>query len=262
MKKLSETMMRLYEIGISDEEYVRRYNEYFSLYKFKMEKYGASSISKISISFKRRLHKLVILYLKANALFKGMSNEVISDKHSITSRPVIYAVTHIGKYDIETLGAILKEHFSVLTSDFERTSESIDGFFLSLNGVLYFNHLDKNDRKQISERMISTLKAGDNLMYFPEGAWNMSPNLPMLPCFWGIIDVTKRGRADIIPVAIEQYGKHFKINIGSNINLNNYNGTVESKTECILLLRDCLATLKREIWETEPIHRAKIENCY
>ena len=63
--------------------------------------------------------------------------------------------------------------------------------------------------------MISTLKAGDNLMYFPEGAWNMSPNLPMLPCFLGIIDVPKRGGADIIPVAIEQYGKHFKINIGS-----------------------------------------------
>lgn len=262
MKDLSHLLMQLYEPNISEEGYSQRYNSYIHLYKLKMEKYNRKWISRVSLSAKKRLHDLIAFLFRANAFFKGFTHEVISDKHSTINRPVIYAVTHIGKFDIEILGNVIKDHVTVLSSDFERLSGTLDGFFISLNGVLFFNHLDKGDRKKVSERMVATLRAGDNLMYFPEGAWNMSPNLPMLPCFWGIVDVAKQGNADIVPVAIEQYGKHFKINIGSNINFESYGSSVEDKTECISLLRDSLATLKWEIWETEPIHRADIESNY
>ena len=67
-------------------------------------------------------------------------------------------------------------------------------------------------------------------MYFPEGTWNLSSNLPMLPCYWGIVDVAKKGNAIIIPVAADQYGKHFKINVGKNIDMNLYGDTKEEKT--------------------------------
>lgn len=56
-------------------------------------------------------------------------------------------------------------------------------------------------------------------MYFPEGTWNLSPNLPVLPCFWGIVEIAQKGNAIIVPVAAEQYGKHFKINIGCNLDI-------------------------------------------
>ncbi len=67
--------------------------------------------------------------------------------------------------------------------------------------------------------MIGHLRAGGNLMYFPEGTWNLSPNLPVLPCFWGIVEIAQKGNAIIVPVAAEQYGKHFKINIGCNLDI-------------------------------------------
>ena len=90
-------------------------------------------------------------------------------------------------------------------------------------------------------------------MYFPEGTWNLSPNLPMLPCYWGIVDVAKKSNAIIIPVAADQYGKHFKINIGKNIDMNQYGNSISEKSMAIRDLRDILATLKWEIWESYPV---------
>jgi len=81
----------------------------------------------------------------------------------------------------------------------------------------------------------------------------------MLPCYWGIVDIAKAGNAIIIPIAVEQYDKHFKINVGKNFDMLNYgDGSVE-KSRAIENLRDTMATLKWEIWETEkPWEREKM----
>jgi len=98
--------------------------------------------------------------------------------------------------------------------------------------------------------MIDHLKDNGNLMYFIEGTWNLSPNLPMLPCYWGIVDIAKKGNAIIVPVAAEQYGKKFVINIGENFDMNLFGDSLEDKSLAIDTLRDTLATLKWEIWES------------
>lgn len=52
----------------------------------------------------------------------------------------------------------------------------------------------------------------------------------------------------IVPVAAEQYGKHFKINIGANFDMSEYrDGTEEKSRAAIRDLRDTLAALKYEI---------------
>ena len=101
--------------------------------------------------------------------------------------------------------------------------------------------------------MINHLKENGNLMYFPEGTWNVTPNLPMLPCYWGIVDIAKKGNAIIVPVAADQVDKKFTIKIGKNIDMNTYGDTKEEKTKAINDLRDTLATLKGEIWESYGI---------
>ena len=95
-------------------------------------------------------------------------------------------------------------------------------------------------------------------MYFPEGTWNMSPNLPMLPCYCGIVEIAQKSNAVIVPVAADQYGKHFKINIGENFDMLRYGNLKEEKSKAISDLRDTLATLKYEIWETEPQKRSEL----
>lgn len=105
--------------------------------------------------------------------------------------------------------------------------------------------------------MIDHLRQGGNLMYFPEGTWNLSPNLPVLPCYWGIVDVAQKGNAVIVPIAAEQYGKHFVINIGENFDMSRYDS---DKALAITELRDTLAALKWEIWESQSIrHRKEVD---
>lgn len=189
----------------------------------------------------------------------NFSYEVIKDEREKTERPIIFALTHVGKFDIEVTSEAIKDHYYLLSGDFEHIQGIIDAPFIALNGVIYFNEKVKEDRQSASKKMINHLKDNGNLMYFPEGTWNLSPNLPMLPCYWGIIDVAKEGNAIIIPVAVDQYEKHFKINIGKNIDMNLYGNTKTEKTRAINDLRDYLAKLKWEIWETEPmLERKKI----
>ncbi len=251
MNKLAWALMQLYESEIDRNEYSERYKHYIELYNRQMKKYNSNRLMNPSLKTMKRIHTPLKTLFKTKLLFNRKTFEVISDKHTIGDRPIIFAVTHIGKFDIEMLIMAIKEHCVVLTSDFEHLCKTFDGFFISLNGVLYFCHSEKEMRKSVSDRMVNTLKAGGNIMYFPEGIWNMTPNLPMLPCYWGIIDVAQKGGADIVPVAIEQYGKHFKINIGANIRFKECN-SLQEKTECITSLRDTMATLKWEIWESEP----------
>lgn len=182
----------------------------------------------------------------------GFSFELIHDRRKKTDQPIIFAVTHVGKFDVEVVSEAIREHYYLLSGDYEHIQGIIDAPFLNANGVIYFNERVKADRRSASERMISLLKQGGNLMYFPEGTWNLSPNLPMLPCYWGIIDVARNGGATIIPVAAEQYEKHFVINIGDNFDVTHYGN---DKKQAIEDLRDILATLKWEIWEAQPLLR-------
>ena len=201
-----------------------------------------------------------MLIYKIKNRFGGFTYELIKDERSLTNRPIIFAVTHVGKFDIEVISESIKEHYYLLSGDYEHIQGIIDAPFIALNGVIYFNEKDKDDRKSASKRMITHLKSNGNLMYFPEGTWNLSPNLPMLPCYWGIVDVAKQSNAIIIPVAADQYDKHFKINIGKNFDMLEYEDTISGKTNAINDLRDELATLKWEIWETEKTSRNKIKN--
>ncbi len=250
---LAEPHKKLFEEGISEEEFHKRQEEFLELYYKLRRKNESLLFERLSVSAKQKIHKVVLFAYIAKNHLGGFSYEIIKNKRTETKRPVIFAVTHIGKFDIELMSEALKDHNYILTGDFEHLQGTIDEIFLALNGIIYFNEDVKSDRQSAADRMIAVLKQGGNLMYFPEGAWNMIPHLPMLPLYWGIIDVARQGNAIIVPVACDQYGKHFKVNIGSNFDVQNYPDGIEGKTKAIGELRDIMATLKYEIWETETM---------
>lgn len=220
-----------------------------------------SVLGRLTLRTRRRLHKFVLLIFRIKNWISGFRYEIIKDDRTITNRPIIYALTHIGKFDIEVSAVGIRDHFYILSGDYEHLQGTIDGTFLLVNGVFYFNEIVKEDRRAVSKKMIEHLKDGGNLMYFPEGTWNLSPNLPVLPCYWGIVDVAQAGNAIIVPVAVEQYDKHFKIRIGENFDMRTYGADISEKLNAINTLRDILATLKWEIWETEPqLKRCEIGN--
>lgn len=252
MNILAEEQKKLYEKGITEEELKKREEEFLKLYYKLREKDEGKIWNRLSLKQRQKIHWIILNIYRIKNRLGGFNYELINDEREKTDRPIIFAVTHVGKFDIEVVSEAIKDHYYLLSGDYEHIQGIIDSPFLSLNGVFYFNEKVKDDRKLVTEKMINHLNDGGNLMYFIEGTWNLSPNLPMLPCYWGIVNIAKKGNAIIVPIAAEQYGKNFKINIGKNFDMMQYEDTIEGKSCAINDLRDVLATLKWEIWETEP----------
>lgn len=228
--------------------------------------YERGGLARLSYKTRKRIHPFLLQIIKLSNRSHGFRIIRIGNKYRTRKRKsTIFAVTHIGKFDIEVVSEAIKSHYYLLSGDFENISGTVNETILALNGVIYVNEYDKEDRALSKQKMISHLQDGGNLMYFPEGTWNLSPNLPVLPCFWGIIDIAMQARAQIIPVAIEQYGKRFYVNIGSSYEVQQKPelSIKELKKQAITELRDRMATLKWEIWENVPLlRRESIDSEY
>lgn len=259
MNKLAEKQKKLFEENLTEEEHKKIEQEFLNLYYKLRSKNENKFYSKLTLEQRRKIHKYILAIYTLKNKLSGFTHEIIKDEREKTDRPIIFAVSHVGKFDIEVVSEAIKEHYYLLSGDYEHIQGIVDEPFIGLNGIFYFNEFVKEDRKIVSEKMISHLKENGNLMYFIEGTWNMTPNLPMLPCYWGIVDIAKKGNAIIVPIAADQYGKNFKIRIGKNFDMNAYGNDVSEKTRAITDLRDTLATLKWDIWETEFTERKNIE---
>lgn len=251
MNILAEKQLEALKSGAGKKEQ----EAFLSIYYQLREKEEKRWFSRLSLRQRQKLHGLILFIYRAKNRLSGFSYELLNDRRQETDRPIIFAVTHVGKFDIEVVSEAIRVHYYLLSGDYEHIQGIIDAPFLAVNGVIYFNESVKEDRRSATKRMIRLLLDGGKLMYFPEGTWNLTPNLPVLPCYWGIVDIAKQGNAIIVPVAADQYGRHFKINIGENFDMSAYGNGEREKTRAIDDLRDVLATLKYEIWETAPAKR-------
>ena len=121
---------------------------------------------------------------------------------------------------------------------------------LRMNGVIPLETLDKKERKIAYNRAVELLNKNGNLLIFPEGAWNVSPNVFVMKLFTGTVRIAGDTGAEIIPIATEQYGNKFYFNIGKNYTVpENYLDIAEDLTD---ELWEKLATLKWEIMLSQP----------
>ena len=244
--------------------------EKYKKYKAKMIEYN---LPLKGITLKQFIRPLLRRILKIQRVLKGQTVEFLNGEIPKTERPIVFAVSHIGKYDFEIVNEFIKEHFHVIASDFMNMSGNINGLFMELNGVIFMDIDSKEDRENSRKMMLKVLEQGDNMMIFPEGTWNLSENEIIRDIHFGAADVALAKNAVIVPIAIEQYGKRFVINVGEMYNPNENLCTHEDKDYCELDdkndierkikldikveatqdLRDRLATLKFEIWENEGV---------
>ena len=204
--------------------------------------------------WRRFIHPLIIKFLNLDRkILNKQTVKVLSDKHKESNKPVIYAITHVGYYDYQVISEVLQKHQIPFAGDPEQMYRTMDGFLMWLNGVVYCDTENKSDRKVAYKTAIEYIKQGNDMTIYPEGVWNVSPNLLMLPLFPGAIKMAMETGVDIIPVAIEQYDKKFVINIGNNYEIDRVeNNTLIDNKDFIEshknILRDIMATLKWEIF--------------
>ena len=242
-----------------------------------------NGIELTGLKLRKAIHLLPLLAIKLMRKLEKQELHILNDKRTDTTSSKLYACTHIGGDDIQMAFEAIKEHTYLFLGDPEDLYQRIEGVLLEMNGVIsmetrpqesfidellekkliseneieQFKEVIKKDRKIASARAIELLNKNRNLLIFPEGAWNLSPNLPVMGLFPGTVKMALETGAEIVPMAIEQYQNKFYVNIGSNIKVTDRGATsIQYYNE---KLRDTLATLKWEIWEYQGIQ--KREEC-
>lgn len=212
------------------------------------------------IRFRRLIHPFLTKLLQIKSKISGLTYEFINEnrvKH--TNKPVIYAITHIGKYDYEMLMEACPTLFGyAFAGDWELMYMTVNDTFMQAMGVLWVDTSDKDDRKNSFHMMCKYLRQGVSFIIYPEGIWNLTENLPMMKIYPGVVKAAQQCDVSIVPIGIEQGGKHFLLNVGKEFSVLNMDESV-----AVQLVRDTLATLKWEIWETLPKEKRKdIPNDY
>lgn len=202
------------------------------------------------VKFRKVLHPVALLLLRMMAMLTQQRITVIGDRRIPTNRPVIFASTHIGWDDPAIAFLAIRDHAYLFWGDPKCSYKTIDGFFMDLNGTIICDTDNKEDRYIGKQSCIQWLQQGGNLLIFPEGAWNVTENLPVMPLFTGAAEMAILTGAEIVPLAFEKYGKNFYLNIGKNISSQNFD--LAQKGDLTEMLRNMLATLKYEIWERQP----------
>ena len=204
------------------------------------------------IKWRKRIHKMMLASIKTNRVLQHQKLTILHDRRINTDNPIIYACTHIGRYDIEMALESIQDTCFLFFGNPGKLYRSLDGVVAWLLGFIGCDTTEKEDRYISKELAIRTLKQGGNILIFPEGAWNITENQVVMKLYTGTIEMAIRSGADIVPIAIEQYEKSFYINIGKNISLDKATNLNE-KRRLSDDLRDILCTLKWEIWEQFPI---------
>lgn len=215
--------------------------------KLRKENYEKNTPIK-GIKLRKKTYHILRQILKIDQRFNNFSVKVISDERKKTTNPKIYAVTHVARYDIESaLYAINEDAFFVM-GDPGEIYRSIEYLFLKGLGLIAFDTDVKEDRKISLDTMIKVLKNKGNVLIFPEAAWNITDNEIVMKLFTGVIEAAIRGKAEIIPVAIDKDEQnHYYVKIGKNITTSSM--TLENKRKEADQLRDVLASLKWNLWE-------------
>lgn len=227
-----------------DQYYIEKRKRHYA-------KHGAvPKFIKLHNFFHWLLWPCIVILRKIN----GIKLTIICDERTKTKEPVVYACTHIGGVDIESAFEAIKVPCWLFLGDPREVYKNVDGFMLGLNGVICLDSKDKDDRRIAKETAIGLLQNGGSLMIFPEGAWNISVNQPVMGMFSGAADIAIQSKAQIVPVALECYGKYMYVAIGKNINVAD---AWQDKNELTSYLRDALATLKWRIFETVGVQSRK-----
>lgn len=205
------------------------------------------------MKFRELIHPLCLGSVQLDAVAKKRKIHIINDQSHVTDKPVIYVSNHIGRFDVEACFQSIKKHAYLFLGDPEDLYKSFAGLLLYANGMIVLETDDKIDRFIAKERAIELLKAGKSILLYPEGAWNLSMNQIIMPLYAGAVEIALKTGVEIVPMAIEQKGSEFYVNIGKNLDLSSVK--LEGKFEYTDQLRNILANLRWKLWENFEVEK-------
>ena len=118
----------------------------------------------------------------------------------LPDKPVIWTSNHAFKDDILASILTINRHVYLLLGSVPQFYNTFDGVTAWLNGVVLVNRKSKNSKHASMSKAIKIMEEGSDLLMFPEGVWNKTPNQLMLDLWPGIWRIAKETGAPIVPV--------------------------------------------------------------
>lgn len=127
---------------------------------------------------------------------------VVDGQENIPDGTVIFASTHQSVLDGFCLIPYNPKHCVILHS---LNSNKLLLLAQIDTGLILVSKKEKDNANRINAKldMIEILLKSHSILYFPESAWNLSPNKLHLPMSFGFLEIAKKTQVPVIPVVME-----------------------------------------------------------
>lgn len=199
------------------------------------------TVSKAGIVLRRLIYPFVRMLGRPMSGVRG----VLCHAEPLPKGPKIYAITHTYSREDVVWGVVYAGRQSHLVTNAKRELiYSSDGWGLWASGIILVERYDKENRKAVIKKAKRVTDLGGNVMIFPEGTWNMSPNQVVRKMWPGVYRMARESKVPVVPMGTMMYDGKFYLIRGKALQL----GEME-QTEALTLLRDTLATMKWDLME-------------
>ena len=178
------------------EKYYRELREYCASRSLKTTTKGAQRVASKLRNITIKVAKWLIPILCDN---KDVVHQV-EGYENVPDGPVIFARSHQGVLDGFVWIPELDRHCVILHG------AEVNKLLLICQyntGLVLVKKGNKKNNLDAKLDMIRLLGEGHSVTYFPEGAWNLSPNKLMLPMSYGVLDTACKAGVPVVPVAHE-----------------------------------------------------------
>lgn len=141
------------------------------------------------------------IFENRNFLKNPYTNDVVPDPGIVLPKEsVLWCANHAFKDDILATILASPRHTYLLLASLPHFYNTFDGITSWLNGVVMLNRKVASSRHSVVSKAAKIMQFGADMLIFPEGGWNKSPNALILDLWPGIYRIACETGAKVVPV--------------------------------------------------------------
>lgn len=163
---------------------------------------------------------------------------------TLPEEPVIWVSNHEFKDDVLATVLAAGRHAYVTIASLPQVYNTLDGLSCWINGFILANRKIRDSKRSFVPKAVQVLRSGADILIFPEGVWNKSPNRLLLDFWPGIYRIARQTGARVVPVVhyIEDDTCRAKKNVIHTVVDDPIRIDDLPQDEALSLLRDTMAT--------------------
>lgn len=140
----------------------------------------------------------------------------------------IFVGSHVCPEDIETMLNVIDRNAYLILGSVENLNYNPEVYLSWLNGMIVFNVLDTEERRELIPKMERVLQT-QSILIFPEGSHNYDLNKLIKPLYDGPVNLALKTGKKIVPVVlVKDYENNVAyLDVGNPIDVKNLNLNIQ-----------------------------------